>query len=137
MHPRREQRTPQRCQANMLKGRSQLVLILIEGRWHWLQALAFADVQENGVGLSALSQRILQSIAGLSGHMTQSSWMLKTDQHALNSMIQYRNLAKYCSSLLDVLMLIQHIPVGATARDRHCTPRRSPIQAEGSVHPEP
>ena len=57
----------------MLKGRSELVLILIEGRWHWLQTLALADVQENGVGLSALNQRILQKIVRVSGHMTQSS----------------------------------------------------------------
>ena len=45
-------------------GQSELVLILVESRGHGLEALALADVQEDGISLVALSQRILHSTPG-------------------------------------------------------------------------
>ena len=52
-HPLREPASP--------RARSELVLVLGQRAGHWLEALALADVQQDGVCLVALCKRILQT----------------------------------------------------------------------------
>lgn len=54
---------------------SELVLILADWVGLGLEALAFADVQQDGVGLRAGGQRVLQQNAPRAGHSEQNSSM--------------------------------------------------------------